>query len=295
MDGPFHRNKNPNNWDSQSFDCTDRLNRPLREEQNVNYELPAELWSAIVPLSLAIGAVGGLIWEIGNTVRRSQSDPELGLGNAIELPRWHKTSSGRTLFELGVLGSMAVGAVAGTLLVLLVAPGGPSSEEVAKAVVTANTAMTETPATGTANNMGSGQSSPAGQAAGGEPEPTEPTEPTEPEPTERQPTEAVEEELSTSVSGVQLISLALLGGLAGWGLIQSLTTKFTEVFGGLIGKTAQSAGEEAKKTIEQAVSKAQPAMSQSEIERIAEEGGEKVEEAAATAVVAEPPASTGKS
>lgn len=259
----------------------------------MNYELPAELWSAVVPLSALIGAIGGLIWEIGNAVRRSQADPELGLGNTIELPRCHRTKSKRSLIELGVLGPMAVGAVSGVLFVLLVGAGGPSPENVANAVVTATT-VTDAPQatpTGSPQSETKGQPSPAGKTGGREAGESGSANgggtTTESAPTPAEATEVVEEELSTSVSGVQLISLALLGGLAGWGLIQSLTTRLTDVFGGLIGKTAQSAGEEAKKTIEQAVSTAQPAMLRQDVERIAEEGAEKVESAAAAAVVAD--------
>jgi hypothetical protein len=259
----------------------------------VNYELPAELWSAVVPVSLLIGAIGGLIWEIGNAVRRSQSDPELGLGNTIELPRWHRTSSGRTLFELGVLGPMAIGAVSGVLLVLLVGAGGPGSEEVAKAVVTASS-VTDAPSTattGTSNTGGGSQPSPtdqapAGGSGSGEPEPNEPGPtggsgaPAE-APTAAEATEVVEEELSTSIGGVQLISLALLGGLAGWGLIQSLTTRLSDVLEAMIGKSAKRAGDVAKESI----LAADPNLTQAQM---AQQVGEKVEAAASGEVVAEP-------
>jgi hypothetical protein len=201
----------------------------------MDYALPADFWSSVVPLALAIGAVGGLVWDIGNAVRGSTTDPKTGLDNTLELPRWHKETDGTRTFNLGFLGPIAVGAIAGLLLVLLVGPTAPNAEEAAKAVVAVSAVAPE------ADQGGDPQAQQGGGQAAEAPPP----------PTAEEATTAAEENLDSTISQTQLVLLALLGGLSGWALLRTMTTRTSELLEAAIGRTAQSAGDAAAKAVEQ--------------------------------------------
>lgn len=253
----------------------------------MDYSLSTDLWSSVVPLSLLIGAIGGLVWDIGNAVRSSGSDPKTGLDNTLEWPRGLKESDGTKTLNLGFLGPMLVGAVAGLLLVLLVGPSAPDAEEAAKAVVAVNTVAPQeeakttsgqttdanaqqgqagaqgtagaTGATGSAGatgaNGGTGPTGPGGGGTGAQSgdntQPPEETQTPEPTPTPGEATEAAEEELTSSIPATQLVLLSLLGGLGGWALLRTMTTRSSELLEAAVGRTAESAGQAGAKAVEE--------------------------------------------
>ncbi len=110
----------------------------------MDFSLPADLWTSVVPIAAAVGAVGGFGWDVGNAIRASSKEPTTGLDNVIELPHGFEKTGGGYAVDLGFLGPMIVGALAGVLLVLLVGPSAPNAEEAAKALLTANTTAVST-------------------------------------------------------------------------------------------------------------------------------------------------------
>lgn len=207
----------------------------------MDFTLPADLWPSVVLLSLLCGAAGGLVWEVGNGVRRSSTEPATGLNNSLEFPRFRKGTEARSmLIELGFLGPTFVGAVAGLLVVLLIAPSSPNAEETAKALVAVGTATPQsTSAGGAATASKSKAQAPKAKAAA---------------PTPAKATATVENNLTSKVGSTELVVLALLGGLGGWGLLQTLTTRMSSLMEAAVGKALQpavSAGaEKVEKTAE---------------------------------------------
>jgi hypothetical protein len=247
----------------------------------MDFSLPADLWNSVIPISVLVGAAGGLAWDIGNAVRPSKSDPKTGLDNTLELPRIYKAKNGGWAIDLGLLGPILVGAVAGVLLVLLVGPSAPSAEEAAKAVVAANTA---TPA------GGSGGGGDQGPTEGGGAQTEAGSETAAPTPAEA--TKAAEENLSSEVGAAQLVILALLGGLGGWALLQTLTTKMSSLLEAAVGKTVDHASKAAEEAVLREAEAAGVA-DEGERKKLAKLAGKTVKEAGATALHPDAPAAAG--
>lgn len=181
----------------------------------MDYSIPADLWDKIIPLSALIGAVGGLIWDVGNAIRQKGDKATTGLDNMISLPRgFHPQGAGYTI-DLGFLGPMLVGAIAGILLVLLAGRTTPGANETANALVGVS-------------GVAGGQTSP--QAA----------------------QNAADTLTTTQVGSVQLVILALFGGLGGWGLLQTLTTRASKLLEAAVGTALAPAQTQARKAVEQA-------------------------------------------
>jgi hypothetical protein len=218
----------------------------------MDFSLPADLWSSVIPISLVVGAAGGLAWDIGNAVRPSKDEPKTGIDNMLELPRIYKAKGGKWMIDLGLLGPLLVGAVGAVLLVLIVGPTPPSAEETAKGVIAANSVTHEAAQP---------------QSSGTETEP----------PAEAKATEVVEEELPSKIPAVQLVVLALLGGLGGWGLLQTLTTRMSSLLDAAVGKTVDHVKAEAEKTVRGAADGLKP-------DELAKLVGETVKKAGGTAL-----------
>jgi len=184
----------------------------VAESTRVDYTLPTDLWDKVIPIAAAVGAIAGLIWDVGNSIRRSSTEPGTGLDNIISLPRsWKESDTARSI-DLGFLGPMMVGALAGILLVLLAGRSGPGAQEAATAIgqVSRNVAHES-----------------ASQAK-----------------------EIADENLGTQVTAYSLFLFAALGGLSGWPLLSALTTRTAKLIEAAVGVAYGPASREASRAVE---------------------------------------------
>jgi hypothetical protein len=200
----------------------------------MDYTISSDLWTSIIPLSLAIGAVGGFIWDVGNAIRKSTRDVSTGLDNIITLPSFHHPRGKSWYIELGLLGPIAVGAVAGLLVVLLVGRTGPSTEEVTPQL------LTVAQATPTTNSPGQGAGA-NGQGAQGSPQQSQ----------QEEVADAAEALTTTTIDRDFLVVLALIGGLGGWALLQTITTRSSQLLEAAVGAVIGPAGDAAAQTVQQ--------------------------------------------
>jgi hypothetical protein len=179
----------------------------------MDYVVSDNLWATIIPLSAAVGAVAGLVWDIGNAVRRSTTEPSTGLDNIISLPRSTRGPDGTRSIELGFLGPMAVGAVAAILVVLLAGRSAPDAEQAA-------TAISEVSASTSASSEETAQ-------------------------------QVAEEGLGTQIDQAILVVLAIIGGLSGWPLLQAVTTRTSKLIEAAVGVALTPAGKNASQAVEE--------------------------------------------
>jgi hypothetical protein len=217
----------------------------------MDYTVSGDLWTSIIPLSLAIGAVGGLAWDIGNAIRKSASDPATGLDNIITLPSIHTPRRKSWYIELGFLGPMAVGAIAGVLVVLLVGRTGPSTEEVTPQLLTVSQTATTT------------------EGAAQQPQ------------QQQQVADAAEALTTTTIDRDLLVVLALIGGLGGWALLQTITTRSSQLLEAAVGAALQPAAEAAANTVQQKA-RDMPGISTEQEEELANAAREGVSEQSET-------------
>jgi hypothetical protein len=262
----------------------------------MDYSFSTEFWSAVIPIALLAGAAGGLIWDIGNAVHRSRSNPQTGFDNLLSLPQRQKSGEKVVAIELGFFGPMLAGAIAGVLLVLLVAPTGPSTEDAAKAVVAVSSTAPQGAGNGDAVEPSAGSQGTAnGKAGGGTENPgnggsLEADEPSGEaiNPTPAQATQVAEDNLGETISSSQLVLFALLGGLGGWALLQSLTTRLSDLLEGALGKAIQPAKQAGGEEVRQQLKELSSTVPDEQVNEIVE----KVEEAvggAAVAAASKPP------
>lgn len=180
----------------------------------MDYTLPADLWDKVIPLAALVGAVAGFVWDIGNAIRRSADDPATGLDNIITLPRGSAGADGSRNLDLGFIGPMLVGAMAGILLVLLAGRSAPGAEETASAISQVSEAV-----------GGTGTSDQAETIA--------------------------ESNLGTQVTAYALFLFAALGGLAGWPLLQAMTTRTSKLVEAAVGVAFEPASRSAKEAVQQ--------------------------------------------
>jgi hypothetical protein len=189
----------------------------------MNYALPADLWDKVIPLSALIGAVAGLIWDVGNAIRRSGSEPATGFDNVITLPRGWKADDGSRNLELGFLGPMLVGAMAGTLLVLLAGRSSAGGQDAATAISQVSQTVTEAPTLDQAQGY-------ADEAQ-----------------------QIVEDNLGTQITAYSLFLFAALGGLAGWPLLRAMTTRTSKLIEAAVGVAFEPASRSANEAVQAAV------------------------------------------
>jgi hypothetical protein len=65
-------------------------------------------FGTIVLIAAAVGAVGGLVWDIANPIRRVSKEPAIGLDNRLTFPRLFRAGQARGL-DLGLLGPLIIG------------------------------------------------------------------------------------------------------------------------------------------------------------------------------------------
>lgn len=183
-------------------------------------------FGTIVLTAAAVGAFGGLIWDVANPIRRFSKEPATGLDNRLTLPRF-KTGQGSGL-DLGFLGPMLMGAATGILLVLLGGRGGPNGQDVVAQLANLAAATGQDPSTTAA----------AAKTA--------------------------EKALATGISKQSLYILAFVGGIAGWALLQSLSTRLTSLFEVVVKKSAETASEAAASAVRQAAARQGLALEESD-------------------------------
>jgi hypothetical protein len=177
----------------------------------MDYSLPADLWDKVIPISAAVGAVAGFIWDVGNSIRMSNSSPATGIDNIVTLPRsWKDEGSGRNI-DLGLLGPVLVGALAGVLLVLLAGRSTPGAQEAASAI------------NKVANNVNS------------QPGDTK---------------QVAEQTLTTQITAASLFFFAALGGLSGWPLLRAMSTRTSKLVEAAVGVAYGPASREAKEAVQ---------------------------------------------
>jgi hypothetical protein len=179
----------------------------------MDYTLPGDLWDKVIPLSALVGAVAGLVWDIGNSIRQSASDPATGLDNIITLPRGWKGDDGSRNLDLGLLGPILVGAMAGVLLVLLAGRSAPGAQDAASAI----------------NKVATSVNSAPGDTK-----------------------QIAEERLTTQITAYSLFLFAALGGLAGWPLLRAMTTRTAKLVEAAVGVAYVPAGREAREAVQEA-------------------------------------------
>jgi hypothetical protein len=177
----------------------------------MDYNLPADLWDKVIPIAAAVGAVAGLIWDVGNSLRRSSAEPATGMDNIITFPRGWKDDEGARNLNLGFIGPMAVGAMAGVLLVLLAGRSSPGAQEAATAISQVSQNVANETAT---------------QARG-----------------------IAQKNLTTQVTAYSLFLFAALGGLAGWPLLQALTTRTAKLIEAAVGVAYGPVSREASEAV----------------------------------------------
>lgn len=179
----------------------------------MDYTLPADLWDKVIPLSAAIGAVAGLIWDIGNSIRKSATDPATGLDNIITLPRGWKGDDGSINLDLGFLGPIMVGALAGILLVLLAGRSAPGAQDAAAAI----------------NKVASNVTASPGDTK-----------------------QIAQDNLTTQITAYSLFLFAALGGLAGWPLLQAMSSRTAKLVEAAVGVAYGPASREASEAVQDA-------------------------------------------
>jgi hypothetical protein len=179
----------------------------------MDYTLPADLWDKVIPLSALVGAVAGLIWDVGNSIRQSTSDPATGLDNIITLPRGWKADDGSRNLDLGFLGPILVGAMAGILLVLLAGRSAPGAQDAAAAINKVATSVNNAPG---------------------------------------DTKQIAEDDLTTQITAYSLFLFAALGGLAGWPLLRAMTTRTAKLVEAAVGVAYGPASREAKQAVQEA-------------------------------------------
>lgn len=182
------------------------------ETRRMDYSLPADLWDKVIPLSALIGALAGFIWDVGNAIRRDESDPATGLDNIVSLPRAWKDEGGARNVDLGFLGPILVGALAGVLLVLLAGRSAPGAQDAASAINKVATNATAAP--GATKQI-------------------------------------AEQTLTTQITSYSLFIFAALGGLAGWPLLRAMTTRTAKLVEAAVGVAYGPASREASRAVEE--------------------------------------------
>jgi hypothetical protein len=181
----------------------------------MDYTLPADLWDKVIPLSALIGAVAGLIWDIGNAIRKSNSEPATGLDNIITLPRGWKADNGNRNLDLGFVGPMLVGAMAGILLVLLAGRSAPGAQDAATAISQVSETVTRAAADDEAKQI-------------------------------------AQDSFGTQITAYSLFLFAALGGLAGWPLLQAMTTRTSKLVEAAVGVAFEPASRSANEAVQAA-------------------------------------------
>jgi hypothetical protein len=166
-------------------------------------------FETIVVLAAVAGAAGGFAWDIANPVRRFSKNPPIGLENRITFPKLFSARGTRGL-DLGFLGPLIIGALAGIVAVLVAGRSGPGGEDVVRELANLATAGANDP-----------------EAA-----------------------EKAEEALATGINKTTLYPLALLGGIAGWALLQALASRLSSLFEVVLNQSGKAASVAAEKAVE---------------------------------------------
>jgi hypothetical protein len=165
-------------------------------------------FETIVLIAAAVGAMGGLIWDVANPVRRFSKEPPVGLDNRLAFPRLFRAGQTRGV-DLGMLGPLIIGAGAGILVVLLGGRSGPDGDDVVRELANLAAATGKDAAT-----------------------------------TEEAATTA-EQALGSQIDKPALYVLAFLGGIAGWALLQALASRLSSLFQVVVQQSAQAASQAA--------------------------------------------------
>jgi len=166
-------------------------------------------FETIVLIAAAVGAVGGLIWDIANPIRRFSKEPSVGLDNRLTFPKLFRAGRRTRGLDLGLLGPLVIGAGAGILIVLLGGRSGPDGDDVVRQLANLATAT--------------GADAATTEAAA----------------------KKAEQALATEIDKPTLYILAFLGGIAGWALLQALASRLSSLFQVVIQQSAQAASEAA--------------------------------------------------
>jgi hypothetical protein len=177
----------------------------------------------IVLVAAAVGAVGGLMWDVANPIRRFSKKPVAGLENRLTAPRFFKSGETRGV-DLGVLGPILLGATAGILVVLLAGRSGPDGQDVMRELSKLAGAEAQEAAGGS-----------AAQAAATE-----------------AAASSAEEALATKIEKPTFYVLAFLGGIAGWALLEALASRLSSLFQVVVRQSGAVVGEAAATAVTRA-------------------------------------------